>query len=365
MASSERWHFFLSQGLCTQQLVGNVHCDTHCLNVDGMSLPVTFNLTGRADTSWVASLRNSYGPYARAETELVPMGKMEQSFFKGASVLAEELLSLAGLRGGLFLNNWLLATNLYDRSFNLKIILAVRDDLVRRFPDQPVIIRSLTPPLHADLLAGLVAEGFYLIPTRQVWLMTELRNGEWRRHSDVRKDFALEKHEKTKSEWVSGVTFSGEDYSRALWLYNQLYREKYPRFNPAYSEAFLQRAITSGWLTAYGLRINGQLEGFVGLIEQDGWFATPLLGYNLAAERRRGIYRRLMLKAFSLVEDAGGHLHCSGGAGNFKQQRGAHFAVEFAAVSAAHLRGYRRPALVLLNSLLNKLAVPYLQKRAL
>jgi len=364
--SATVWDKFLLDGLTTQRLVNNVALDTGVLVLRDQMIPVTYNLSGLANTSWVASLRNSYGPYARAETRLVGMSAGPRIFYQAASVLSESLLSLAGIRGGLFLNNWLLATNLHSARFDTSTILAARDKLLLEHPDQPVIVRSLTPPLHAGLLSELVSEGFHLIPTRQVWLMDELSSGDWRRHSDVKRDLALETRELSSSEWVPGTSFTDADFAQAVILYDQLYRGKYPYHNPAYDEAFLRFGISTGWLKAFGLRLNGNpLSGMVGLISQGNWFATPVLGYDLHAEKQKGLYRRLMLKAFLTVEAASGQLHCSGGAGGFKQQRGARFAVEFAAMYARHLPAYRRPALRVMTDLLWRLAVPYLQNHSL
>lgn len=366
MQFASTWDNFLAQGLAPQRLVDNVPLDTSIRVFNGQHLPVTLNLDGAADTSWVASLRNSYGPYARAETDIVGMTKVTGYCYRAASVFAESLLTLSGLRGGIFLNNWLLATNLYSNEFDIKTILEAREKLSTEYPRTPLIVRSLTPELHAPLLDNLVREGFHLIPTRQVWLMDNLPSGAWRKHSDSKKDIALEHRSSGEGEWVSGELFTDEDFQRTIFLYNALYRKKYPHHNPAYNETFFRIAIETGWLRIFGLRDGGtSLSGIVGVLAQNKLFATPVLGYDLAANQRRGLYRRLMLKAFITVESAGGFLHCSGGAGSFKKQRGAHYAVEFAAVSADRLPRYRRIALSAVSELLWRLAVPYLQRNIL
>ena len=67
----------------------------------------------------------------------------------------EGLLAAGGLSGGNFLNNWLLATNLYPPDLALADIEAPLEELCRREPRLPVVVRSLTAPLHAALLADL------------------------------------------------------------------------------------------------------------------------------------------------------------------------------------------------------------------
>lgn len=358
------WDDFLSQGLAGQRPASNIPADTSIVSVSGLRLPVTLNFVGAADTSWVASLRNSYGPYARAETDLVGMTMLAKALSRGASVVAEQIFTLAGLRGGLYLNNWQLATNLYAPEFNIDVVQEACARLHAAYPKLPVIIRSLTPPIHKELIAGLDAAGFLLIPTRQVWLMEDLATGGWRRRRDVKNDIALEA--RSAGEWVPGLSFTSADYCRTVKLYNQLYRGKYPSYNPCYGEAFFRTAVASGWLQLWGLRIpNVGLVGVVGVIQQGDWYATPVLGYDLTQAQKAGLYRRLSLRAFQIAEAAGGKLHCSGGAGHFKKQRGAYPVVEYAAVDVSELTRSSKWALTALSKLLSAVVAPYLERRML
>lgn len=358
------WEEFLAKSLATSRPVKNVAADTRVLHIDGQEMPVTLNFGGEPDTSWVASLRNSYGPYARAEVGLVGISGIAGVLSIAASKAVERVLGFAGLSGGLYLNNWQLATNLFGPAFTVNPILKACALLHNDYPRQPVVVRSLTPAIHQGLLNDLVGNGFLLIPTRQVWLVDTLASGAWRQHSDVKKDLVLEA--KGGFEWVAGDNFTSADYERALLLYDQLYRGKYPAYNPDYTESFFRVGVESGWLSLYGLRKPGYpLSGIVGIVRQGEWFATPVLGYDLAIPQKVGLYRRLMLHAFKTVETSGGKLHCSGGAGKFKKQRGAYPAVEYAAVSTTGMRRSQRLALSMLSSLLLRAVVPYMKNRAL
>jgi len=360
------WQAFLHAALLPQRLASNLDMETHLVSAGGLQMPVTLNLDGQAMTSWVASLRNSYGPYARAETDLVGMSPWLKPLYQGASCFAERLLCMGGLKGGLFLNNWLLATNLYSQTFDCASILHACNELEKAYPGVPVVVRSLVAPLHASLMAELVQADFAFLPTRQVWLQHEIQTGKWRRHSDVKKDLALERHKASATEWVPGTQFSDADFARSRSLYNALYRGRYPVHNPDYQEAFFRLGVQSGWLRLYGLREPGKpLCGVVGVIEREGVYATPLLGYDLSVDVSEGLYRRLMLKAFLEVEAGRGILHCSGGAGHFKRQRGACSAVEFAAIHVRNLSAPQRAALRGLTGLLNGIAVPYLREKVL
>lgn len=358
------WDAYLEL-LTRERWISNVPCDTVELRIQNQRLPVTLNLAGSSSTSWVASLRNVYGPYARDEARLIGMPWAAKLGSDLASYLGEGLLSLAGLAGGLYLNNWLVSTNLHQPEFDIDTICQARDSLRYAYPGQPVIVRSLMAEYHGELMASLVAEGFLLVPTRQVWLMDGLADGTYRKRHDVKNDLALERRRETCGAWVSGSEFSDFDWIQAARLYAELYRGKYPIHNPDYDACFLRACSRSGWLEVQGLRRQtGELEGVIGWVRRPGWMSCPLLGYDLHAPKEHGLYRRLNLRAFQLGEQEGRHMHCSGGAGAFKQTRGARYVVEFAAVSVEG-HAYRKPVLKALSAALMRWAVPYLQSRAL
>lgn len=361
---SAAWAAYLDV-LTRQRAVGNVPCDTIALHVRGQNLPVTVNLEGDASTSWVASLRNVYGPYARAEARLVGLSTAARIGSDLVSHVGEGILALAGLSGGLYLNNWLISTNLHQADFNLETVLEARESLRSAYPGVPLVVRSLMLEHHADFMADLVDQGFLLVPTRQVWLMDCLADGSYKKRKDVKKDLSFERQQAGQSTWVPSIEFSDEDWCRVALMYAGLYRGKYPKHNPDYSAKLLIAASEAGWLEAQGLRgPDGQLSGAIGWIRRPGWMACPLLGYDLAAPIEQGLYRRLNLRAFQVGEQEGRIMHCSGGAGLFKQTRGARHVVEYAAVYA-EVAGYRKAALHALSGSLRRWAVPYLQSKAL
>jgi hypothetical protein len=362
------WSAFLEQGMLgAASLIGNAEVAISSLKCGDQVVPVTTNRRGDPDCSWVTSLRNAYGPYARAETDIVQMNRFLQPLYIAGSHVAEAVLSAGGLAGGNFLNNWLLATNLYLPEFCLDDIQVSTRLLCQRDPCLPVLIRSLTAPLHADLLKDLSEAGFLLLPSRQVWLVPNPVSLDWRKHRDARRDVALAHATKDQWTWVPARDFTDQDYADAWRLYQRLYREKYPRFNPDYTEQFLRAGVATGFLHIEGLRATGakKLSGFVGMVHRAEVSCTPLLGYDIDAPSSTGLYRLLMLRAFGECEKRATKFHCSAGAGLFKFNRGAESHVEFAAVWANHLPLYRRANLRALASAVNRWVVPYLESHQL
>ncbi len=362
------WAEFLSRGLLGPgRLIGNADVEISSLSMGGQTVPVITNRAGSAECSWVASLRNAYGPYARAETDLVHMNRWLQPLYVAASHAAEALLGAGGLAGGNFLNNWLLATNLYRSELSHADIAPCVSELCQRDPQLPVIIRSLTAPLHAPLMAELTHAGFLLLPTRQVWIVPRPASGEWRRHRDAQRDLELAESTAAAWTWVPAKDFTDHDYATAWHHFQRLYRERYPRFNPDYTEHFFRIAVATGWMEIVGLRANGSstLSGFAGMVHREGVSCTPVLGYDIDAPASVGLYRRLVLHAFQTCESRDALFHLSAGAGLFKYNRGAQAHVEFAAVWANHLPLYRRAQLRALSAAVQKWAVPYLESHRL
>lgn len=365
---SDPWSPFLTHGLLgSARLIGNADVVISTIPLGNQLVPLVTNRSGRAECSWVTSLRNAYGPYARAETDLVHMNRFLQPLYVAASHAAEALLVAGGLAGGNFLNNWLVATNLYRPGLTLAEIAPPVAELCRRDPGLPVIIRSLTAPLHAPLMAELSAAGFLLLPTRQVWIVPRPASGEWRRHRDAQRDLELAKSTTDQWTWVPVKDFTDRDYATALHHFQRLYRERYPRFNPDYTEHFLRIAVATGFMEIVGLRPSGRstLSGFAGMVHRDGVSCTPVLGYDIDAPASLGLYRRLVLHAFQTCEARDTLFHLSAGAGLFKYNRGAQAQVEFAAVWANHLPLYRRAQLRVLSAAVRKWAVPYLESHRL
>lgn len=125
--------------------------------------------------------------------------------------------------------------------------------------------------------------------------------------------------------------------------------------------------MSTGFLEVIGLRAAGSttLSGFIGMAHRGNTACTPLLGYDIDAPSSLGLYRLLMLRALRTCEQRRTRFHCSGGAGLFKFNRGAQAHVEFAAVWANHLPGYRRANLRVLAAAVAKWAVPYLESHRL
>ena len=82
---ADAWEDFLRHGLLgPQPLIANADVGISSVACGGRATPLVSNRRGAGGTSWVASLRNSYGPYARAETDIVRMSRWPRSAAQNA-----------------------------------------------------------------------------------------------------------------------------------------------------------------------------------------------------------------------------------------------------------------------------------------
>lgn len=364
---------------CT--FVTNASFKVTSTTIDGEEVPVIWNTNNDAQTSWVCSLLNSYGPSARAELKLIETSKLAHILFTGLSYTAQALLQSIGMGSGIFLENWYLPTTLYPAQRSAQSIIAAVTALQKQAAEQgknylPIIIRSLTPALHTEIIAQLRDNGFLMIPTRQIWIADNICDRSWRKHSHIKRDISIERKFALQTEWVEGTDFSDADFERSLFLYNQIYRVKFPKFNPDYTLSYFKAAVATGFMQFYGLRPVNQaadntpgspnskppLIGFVGIIRRDNLFSTPLFGYDPNRPIKEGLYRRLMLKVFLEAEQHQGSVHCSGGAGNFKALRGAQPHIEYTAVWMQHLPAYRQLIFKTLAKTIDTFITPYASK---
>lgn len=357
------------------------------INMDGEELPAIWNTSNDPYISWVCSLLNSFGPAVRAELKLIPTSTVSRRLFNGLSHVAEFLLKRSGLGGGIFVENWFLPTTLYPQQRTAHSIIHAVTALEKQAIEQklghlPIFVRSLTPVLHEDIITKLQHHGFLLIPTRQIWLADNIQDGSWRQRSHNKRDLSLERKKAASTEWIEGKDFSDADFERSLFLYNQLYRGKYPEFNPEFTLSYLKTAVATGFMKFYGLRSVSQsnnethhpnhppssnpapLSGFVGIVRRDHIFTTPLFGYDRTQPTKEGLYRRLMLKVSLEAEQHQGIVHCSGGADQFKSLRGAQTHIEYAAVWINHLPLSQRAILQTLAKTINTLIAPFVTKKS-
>lgn len=254
-----------------------------------------------------------------------------------------------------FVNNWLLSTNLYP-SITATQLEVLSEALMRRFPDRAIVFRSVTESRDPHIRQTLEARGYELVLSRQVWFMDPYEARRTRQYKEDAR--VLRRH---GYEVVDGQSLSDDDLRRAVELYNLLYLEKYSYYNPQFTESFLRLARDKGTLTLRGLRRDGKLNGIMGYFARNGLMTQPLFGYDTSLPQGEGLYRLLTLVTLQEGFARGLMVHASGGVGRFKKLRGGHSVTEYNAVYTKHLpRARQRPWQVI--QWIGDRMIPYFKK---
>jgi len=222
-------------------------------------------------------------------------------------------------RGAVQVGSWPFSTSLRETLRDSDLI-AVLESVIERYPDRPIALRHVFEDSPPALLATLAQRGFQGLPARVVYTL-DASQAIKPKASHLKRDLAL--LARSNLSTVADADFTAQDLERALRLYQIIYRHRHSLRNPDYSIEFLQWARCRGLIELLGLRSStGQICAFAARHNQGSTTSVPMLGYDLEADRRDGLYRQLVAV---LVREAGlrqQKFDFSSGAGDFKRKRG-------------------------------------------
>lgn len=320
--------------------------------------PITIDDGGYSRT-YVASPHSAYVLYARDEIDIVGI-KRWRWVARGALSLLDRMLRAIRINRVVHLDNWLLSTNLHGTWYG-KGLPQMREILARRFPEHFLILRSLDPKSCPQLLDAAKADGWTLIPSRQIWVTDDLVR-DWRPRNAYGND--------RRALANSGLTIEEMDElepcdaERIADLYYQLYVERYSPINPIFTAQYMIETARSGLLRYRVAReASGTIMAVVGMLMRGDCLTVPVLGYDLARPRKEALYRIATFMFSEYAMERGLRLHSSSGAGEFKRNRGAHPVIEYMAVDARHLSRGRRAGLQVLARMLETIMVPMMRKQ--
>jgi hypothetical protein len=254
-----------------------------------------------------------------------------------------------------FVNNYLLSTNLYP-SVNSDQLSALSEALIEWFPDRAIVFRSVDQRKNPHVYQTLDGLGYDLVLSRQVWYMDSVAALKTRQ---CKEDLRVLR--KNGYSVVNGKDLSDDELHRAVHLYELLYLQKYSYYNPHFTFDFLKLARDTETLHMYGLKKDGQLNGIMGFFVRNGAMTQPLFGYDTSLPLEEGLYRLLTLVTLQEGVKRGLLVHASGGVGKFKKVRGGESVTEYNAVFTKHLSFLRQSPWKLIG-LVSKAAIPYFRK---
>lgn len=334
-------------------MVANVTTRLSTMEVGARTMPVTLD-DGATGGSYVCSPHSAYVLYARAELDLVGAGWLA---VPSRIVIAglDRLLEAARINRIVHLGNWLLSTNLHG-GWRGEGVADARRALADAHPDHLLGIRSVDDWSSPGLREALAADGWILVPSRQIWVVDDLAR-DWRPRGDYGNDRRLLARSPLV---VSDLHEVGpEDARRIAELYAMLYVGRYSPLNPVLTPLFIEASAATGMI-AYRVARDGEgrIMAVAGMWERGGIMTPPVVGYDTSRPRGEGLYRIASWMFMERALEAGWRLHGSAGAAHFKRMRGARGIIEWNAYHAGHLPAPRRRAVEFLALLLRRLAVP-------
>jgi hypothetical protein len=341
----------------TRKFVQNIACQVGVAQTDGVVLPFTVT-EFLPNNSYVCSPFNHYVTYAREE--LRNLGNRVVEALLGMVIQGlGQVLNPRSFDRVVMVNNWLLSTNLYPQ-IQGDVVVRTAQALVEQFPNHAILFRSLDHFRNPHLITALTTIGCQPVFSRQVWYQ-DARTAAVQQSRDFKNDVRLLKRTPYKVVPVEGE-LSDAEIERVVDLYNLLYLEKYSRHNPQFTPRWV-RLMMSERLMHFALLVrDGRIDGVYGYFARNGVMAQPFLGYDTTLPQETGLYR--LLSAMILLEAGrtGNLCHASSGVGKFKKLRGGIGAEEYNLVYLRHLPPARQRAWALIQWVLDKVAVPIIQK---
>jgi hypothetical protein len=334
-------------------MIANVSTALSRLEVAGRPMPVTRD-DGRLGDSYVCSPHSAYVLYAREELDRVGAGWIAPPA-RVALACLDVLLKRARINRVVHLGNWMLSTNLHD-GWRGEGVTAARESLIATHPDHILGIRSIDDWSSPGLRRALEADGWIMVPSRQIWVLDNLARDWLQRHNydNYRRLIA-----RSPLCILDLPRVEGEDARRVAELYAMLYVGRYSPLNPILTPAFIESSARTEMITYRVARDpNGVIMSVGGMWVRGGVMTPSVVGYDTSRPRQEGLYRIACWMFMERALEAGWRLHASAGAAHFKRQRGARGVIEWNAYYVRHLTKARLLAVEALGGMLTRLIVP-------
>lgn len=317
-------------------------------------LPVSVSdSVGSALNSYVCSPYAHYVAYGQHEVD-----KLERPWVRAMARPAVRALGAWMRRHALervvYVNNWLLSTNLYP-PLEAEAVEALHHRLVERHPSHAVVWRSVDERQHQALLTQLKRLGYATLFSRLVWFQDPTDSALWSRRN-VRLDQKVLR--RSGLAVIDAATLRDAAFERLADLYSQLYLQKYSEHNPDFTSRYLRELVREGALSMRALTKDDRIDAVYGYYTRAGVGTSPIFGYDLGLPPETGLYRCLSAAWTAEARDLGVQIHASAGVGRFKQHRGGVPALEYNVVFTGHLPRPRRRPWWVLQSILDRIVVP-------
>lgn len=332
----------------------NVHTEAKLLEIDGVFLPLTIN-NSFTPNAYVCSTYTHYVSYGIEEID-----RLQNRWLRK---LAKPILRLFGafLKSGLvdktvFVNNWLLPTNLYP-TLTMEQLSKVTEALTKRFPGHTVAFRSVNAHVPGGLQKNLQSLNYDFLLCRDIYY-TDTQSSEPFKARMTKSDLKLLHN--TDYSIVENDQIPASSSESMAELYRKLNIDKYSSCNPQYTSEMLGLMRSSPRFNLKAWMKDNEVHAVLGYYTQSGMATSPLFGYDTSQPSQTGLYRQI---SAALLEDAKNQelfLHQSSGAGHYKQLRRAKKDFEYTAIYIQHLPSIRQFPWKVLLAGMNKIGKKFI-----
>lgn len=352
------WSAVMKNG--ARHYIKNVDCETKLLTDGDLFLPVVIP-NPKYPNSYICSPYGQYVDYGYREVD-IELGErpLVNALSKSAIKVFEKCAPRKHFDKVVFVNNWLVSTNLYPKQISAEQFTKITQLLTKKYPNRAIVFRSISTVLNRDLIPKMEKVGYEKVLSRQIYIV-DPKEGIYKKKSAFKKDVKLQR-KRTTYQW-KGV----EDYNEKIWkevkqLYDQLYIQKYSKINPQFTSAFFRESIQEHWLRYSFLKKEDQIHACLGYLHRNGIMTTPVIGYDFNLPQKEGMYRLIALRITQEGLRNQLIIHRSSGASHFKKLRGAQASSEYNLVYTKHLSKARKLAWQILQKMTKYIATPILNK---
>jgi len=343
--------------------IRNVNNEIGILAIENRLYPIVVGNRERIpQRSYVASLYSQYVSYGKREIELEFRQPILRFLGKALLTAIAKAFSFSNLDEVVFVNNWLLSTNLYPKEIPLSHLRLLQSFLKEKFPTKAICFRSLNPMLNQKLIEDLEGLGFEKVFSRKVFLASTEAPRDYRKKRNFGHDLKLWQKSKAQLKWSKLSQPTEEELKRIQALYQELYLGKYAQLNPNFSLDFFRHMISNAVLTVYVLKEADEIIAVLGYFLFAGVQTASVIGYDSSFPQKKGLYRLISLKIVELAEENQAVIHASSGVSAFKASRGLKAYWEYNLIDCSGVKKREKRSWKALKVLANDITIPLMKK---
>ncbi len=317
--------------------VQNSNHQVDILQVENRLYPLTIGSKYSKNTCYLFSFIAQYIDYTREEVlDGNKYSRTQKLISRLIFPVLRILASWFGMEKVVFVNNFFLATNLYEKDTQLSKSFVIQY-LKKHYPKKVIAFRSINEYTDDGLLCKLKMQGGLALACRQLYILDPTKSSYQKKRPFIQDSKLWKKTENLF--WEKIVKFNSKEIETLLGYYSHLYLKKYSKLNPDYTPEFLKATIKSGLLDFYILReIETKRLLAIQAVETNSQVVcTPFIGYDQDVPKKTGLYRLMNIQLTQLAVREGKIFNMSSGAPTFKKQRGGLPVFEYHVIFIDHL----------------------------